>query len=105
MEPIKVTFLGTSGSVPQKDKNFASLIISYKGENLLFDCPEGTQRQIMSSPHSLMKINHVFISHMHADHFRVIWLDSNNDNEPKKRKISNIFSKKGKEKSKSWRSG
>ncbi len=69
MEPIKVTFLGTAGAVPQKDKNFASVILSIRGDNLLFDCPEGTQRQLMQSEHSLMKINNVFISHMHADHF------------------------------------
>jgi ribonuclease Z len=69
MEPIKATFLGTSGSVPQKDKNFSSIIISFRGETMLFDCPEGTQRQLMQSEHSLMNINKVFISHMHADHF------------------------------------
>ena len=69
MEPIKVTFLGTSGSVPQKDKNFASAVITLSGSNLLFDCPEGNQRQLMKSNVSLMKIKNVFISHMHADHF------------------------------------
>ena len=69
MEPIKVTFLGTSGSVPQKDKNFASVLISFRGDVLLFDCPEGTQRQLMKSEHSMMSINNIFISHMHADHF------------------------------------
>jgi len=69
MEPIKVTFLGTSGSVPQKTKNFASAVITLAGSNLLFDCPEGNQRQLMNSNVSLMKIKNVFISHMHADHF------------------------------------
>mgnify|MGYP003978632709 FL=1 len=56
MEPIKVTFLGTSGSVPQKDKNFASAVITLSGSNLLFDCPEGNQRQLMKSNVSLIKI-------------------------------------------------
>ncbi|MEI7961042.1 MAG: ribonuclease Z [archaeon] len=69
MEPIKVTFLGTSGSVPQKDKNFASAALAFRGDLLLFDCPEGTQRQLMKSEHSMMKVQNVFISHMHADHF------------------------------------
>jgi ribonuclease Z len=69
MEQIKVTFLGTAGAVPQKDKNFASVILAFRGDSLLFDCPEGTQRQLMQSDHSLMKIQNVFISHMHADHF------------------------------------
>jgi ribonuclease Z len=69
MEPIKITFLGTSGSTPQKERNFASVLVSFRGDNLLFDCPEGTQKQLMLSEHSLMKIQNVFISHMHADHF------------------------------------
>lgn len=69
MEPIKITFLGTSGSVPQKDKNFASAVLAFRGEIMLFDCPEGTQRQLMNSEHSLMGIDNVFISHMHADHY------------------------------------
>ena len=62
MESIKVIFLGTSGSVPQKDRNFASTTISFGGHNLLFDCPEGNQRQIMTSKISLMKINNVFFN-------------------------------------------
>jgi ribonuclease Z len=69
MEKIKITFLGTSGSVPQKDKNFASSVISFSGNNILFDVPEGTQKQLMISDISLMKINIVFISHLHSDHF------------------------------------
>ncbi len=99
MEEIKVTFLGTSGSVPQKDKNFASAIISHKGENLLFDCPEGTQRQIMASPHSLMKINNVFISHMHADHFLGLfgWIATMTMNQ-RKEKLTLYSPKGGKEK-------
>ncbi|HNV01051.1 MAG TPA: ribonuclease Z [archaeon] len=95
MEQIKITFLGTSGSVPQKDKNFASAIISHKGENLLFDCPEGTQRQIMASTHSLMKINNVFISHMHADHFLGLfgWIATMTMNQRKEKLV--IYSPKG----------
>ena len=69
MESITTTFLGTSGSIPQKGRNFFSAVVSFSGSNLLFDCPEGTQRQLMQSKISLMRISHVFISHMHADHF------------------------------------
>jgi len=95
MEPIKVTFLGTSGSVPQKDKNFASTIISFKGNNFLFDCPEGTQRQLMKSKHSMMGINNIFISHMHADHFLGLfgWIATMTLNQ-RKEKLT-IFSPKG----------
>ena len=95
MEPIKVTFLGTSGSVPQKDKNFASVLLAYRGDSLLFDCPEGTQRQIMQSVHSLMGVNNVFVSHMHADHFLGLfgWISTMTLNQ-RKEKLT-IFSPKG----------
>ncbi len=95
MEPIKVTFLGTSGSVPQKDKNFASALLAYRGDNILFDCPEGTQRQLMNSEHSLMGIENVFISHMHADHFLGLfgWISTMTLNQ-RKNKLT-IWSPKG----------
>jgi len=95
METIKVTFLGTSGSVPQKNKNFASAVISFAGNNLLFDCPEGNQRQLMNSNVSLMKIKNVFISHMHADHFLGLfgWIATMTLNDRKEKLI--IFSPKG----------
>ncbi len=95
MEKIKVTFLGTSGSVPQKDKNFASTIISFSGSNLLFDCPEGTQRQLMQSNVSLMKTNNVFISHLHADHFLGLfgWIATMTLNQ--RREKLTIFSPRG----------
>jgi ribonuclease Z len=99
MEPIKVTFLGTSGSVPQKDKNFASMVLSFRGDTLLFDCPEGTQRQLMNSEHSMMSINNVFISHMHADHFLGLfgWISTMTLNQ-RKEKLTIFAPKGGKEK-------
>ncbi len=95
MEKIKITFLGTSGSVPQKEKNFASTVISFTGHNLLFDCPEGTQKQLMISDLSLMKINHVFISHMHGDHFLGLfgWIATQTLNQRKEKLI--IYSPSG----------
>jgi len=95
MEPIKVTFLGTSGSVPQKDKNFASVLVSYRGDVMLFDAPEGTQRQLMKSEHSMMSVNNIFISHMHADHFLGLfgWISTMTLNQ-RKEKLT-IWSPKG----------
>lgn len=95
MEPIKITFLGTAGGVPQKDKNFASAVLAYRGDTLLFDCPEGTQRQLMQSAHSLMGINNVFVSHMHADHFLGLfgWISTMSLNQ-RKEKLT-IYSPKG----------
>ncbi|MDD4251005.1 MAG: ribonuclease Z [Candidatus ainarchaeum sp.] len=95
MEKIKITFLGTSGSVPQKNKNSSSTAITFEGNNILFDAPEGTQRQLMISDLSLMKINNVFISHMHADHFLGLfgWIATQTLNQ-RKEKLT-IFSPKG----------
>lgn len=99
MEKIKVTILGSSGSVPKKESNFASCAISFNGENLLFDAPEGIQRQLMQSNISLMKINHIFISHMHADHFLGLfgWIATMNLNQ-RKEKLTIYSPKRGGEK-------
>ncbi|PIU21862.1 MAG: ribonuclease Z [Candidatus Diapherotrites archaeon CG08_land_8_20_14_0_20_34_12] len=68
MEPLEITILGTSCSSPTAERNLSSTIVKYRGENLLFDCAEGTQRQIMKANLSYMAINHIFLSHFHADH-------------------------------------
>jgi len=66
---IKVFFLGNSASLPTIDRNLSSVLINYNGQNYLFDCPENCQQQIMKAKQSIMKINNIFISHMHGDHF------------------------------------
>jgi len=65
---ITAVFLGTSCSNPTKDRNLSSVALKYEGSTLLFDAPEGVQRQMMASTVSYMKINHIFLSHLHADH-------------------------------------
>jgi len=69
---IQITFLGTVSGIPSKTRNHPAITLEYFGEEkdtLLFDCGEGTQKQLMQSGISFMKINKVFISHWHADHF------------------------------------
>lgn len=68
MAGIKVCFLGTSASTPSKDRNLSSTLLNFNGSNFLFDCSEGTQRQIMNSGFSFMKVDCIFISHFHGDH-------------------------------------
>lgn len=68
MEKIKVIFLGTAASTPTKDRGLSSVALKRKGEWFLFDCPEGTQRQMLSTGVSMLKIKSIFISHLHADH-------------------------------------
>jgi ribonuclease Z len=64
---MQVTFLGTSAAVPTVDRNVAALMMQREGELLLFDCGEGTQRQMMRYA-SGFAIEEVFITHFHADH-------------------------------------
>ncbi|MBI4170579.1 MAG: ribonuclease Z [Candidatus Aenigmarchaeota archaeon] len=72
MTQIEVTFLGTTAGIPTKYRNHASIHLLYRSEQesqFLFDCGEGTQRQIFSVGLNFMRINEIFISHWHADHF------------------------------------
>lgn len=68
MEEIKVIFLGTSSSAPTKERNHTSILLIFKGNYLLFDCGEGTQRQLKKANISPLRINKIFITHLHADH-------------------------------------
>lgn len=63
-----VTLLGTSCMVPTKERNVSSLYISHKGDGLLFDCGEGTQRQMNLAKLNRNDVKHIFLSHWHADH-------------------------------------
>lgn len=65
---IRVTFLGTAASRPTVSRNVSGVVVNREGELLLFDCGEGTQRQMMRFGTGF-SISDVFFSHMHADHF------------------------------------
>lgn len=65
---MKLTFLGTSCMVPTKERNVSSLYLEYKGEGILFDCGEGTQRQMNMAGIKRTKIKKILISHWHGDH-------------------------------------
>jgi len=64
---LTVTFLGTGAAIPSLDRNVASLALAREGETLLFDCGEGTQRQMMRYGVSF-SMRDVFFTHFHADH-------------------------------------
>ena len=63
-----ITILGTSSMMPTKERNHSALFIKTGGEGLLFDCGEGTQRQMSIADLPKSAISHIFISHWHADH-------------------------------------
>ncbi len=64
---MRVTFLGTSGAVPTTERSTSGLLVEREGDRLLFDCGEGTQRQMMRYGTGF-DIGHIFLTHMHGDH-------------------------------------
>src|SRR3989338_9408269 len=66
---LRVVFLGTSAAVPSPARNPAAVALKADGDIILFDCAEGTQRQMMKLGVSYAKVKAIFISHHHADHF------------------------------------
>jgi ribonuclease Z len=64
---MKVTFLGTGGTYPTASRNVTSHAVRVKGESILFDCGEGTQRQLQKSG-MRFGAHRIFFSHLHLDH-------------------------------------
>jgi ribonuclease Z len=64
---LAAIFLGTGGSVPSARRSTASVLISRGGDRLLFDCGEGTQRQMQRSI-GLTQVDEIYLTHFHADH-------------------------------------
>jgi ribonuclease Z len=64
---MRVTFLGTSGAVPTTQRNTSAMVVNRDGDRLLFDCGEGTQRQMMRFGTGFA-VDHVFLTHLHGDH-------------------------------------
>jgi ribonuclease Z len=65
---FEITMLGTSSMVPTKERNVQSIYLEYRGEGILFDCGEGTQRQMNIVGISRTKVKKILISHWHGDH-------------------------------------
>src|SRR5256885_8038747 len=65
---LSVTFLGTSAARPTVERNVSALALVREGETLLFECGEGTQRQMMRYGVSFA-LSDIFFTHFHADHF------------------------------------
>ena len=62
-------FLGTSGSTPTAKRALAATLVRRGGERLLFDCAEGTQRQLLRCDVGLVDLEEIFLTHFHADHY------------------------------------
>jgi ribonuclease Z len=66
---LDVVFLGTSASAPTARRGTSALLLRRGGERLLFDCGEGTQRQLLRSSVGLVDLEEIFVTHYHADHY------------------------------------
>ncbi len=65
---LQVIFLGTGGSIPTPQRGLSAIAIKRKAELLLFDCGEGTQRQMIQAGVGFHRKTKIFITHMHGDH-------------------------------------
>ncbi|HVW90326.1 MAG TPA: ribonuclease Z [Gaiellaceae bacterium] len=66
---LDIVFLGTSASAPTAARAPMAILVRRGGERLLFDCAEGTQRQLMRSSLGLPDLEEIFLTHFHADHY------------------------------------
>jgi ribonuclease Z len=66
---LDVVFLGTSGATPTAQRAPAATLVRRGGERILFDCAEGTQRQLLRCDIGLVELREVFLTHFHADHY------------------------------------
>jgi ribonuclease Z len=66
---MKLTILGCYAATPRTISNPTSQVLEIKNRLFLIDCAEGTQVQLRKSKVKFSKINHIFISHLHGDHF------------------------------------
>jgi ribonuclease Z len=64
---LSAVFLGTGGSVPSARRSTASVMLVRGGQRLMFDCGEGTQRQLQRSL-GLAQVDEIYLTHFHADH-------------------------------------
>ncbi len=65
---MEIVFLGTGATMPSRERNVSSTAVLMDGVSLLFDCGEGTQRQMMRAGVSFMKVRWIALSHYHGDH-------------------------------------
>ncbi len=65
---MRVIFLGTAGSVPTPDRSLPAVLVKRGNEQLMFDCGESVQRQMIRAKVGFHKKMKIFVSHMHGDH-------------------------------------
>ncbi|HEY5750413.1 MAG TPA: ribonuclease Z [Chryseolinea sp.] len=66
---FKITILGSSGALPAYGRYTSSQLVEVQNRHFLVDCGEGAQMQLMKLQANFHRIDHIFISHLHGDHF------------------------------------
>ena len=66
---FRLTILGTSSALPTSDRYPTAHVLNVHERLFLIDCGEGTQMQMRRYHIRFGRINHIFISHLHGDHF------------------------------------
>ncbi|MBZ0244027.1 MAG: ribonuclease Z [Bacteroidales bacterium] len=69
MIPFELTILGAGSALPTIHRSATSQFLHYNGHNMLIDCAEGTQMRLQELKISAMKLDRIFISHLHGDHY------------------------------------
>jgi ribonuclease Z len=66
---FSITVLGSSAAIPTSSRNPSGMLVKMNEKMFLIDCGEGTQMQLRRMKIKFQRINHIFISHLHGDHF------------------------------------
>ena len=69
MTDFQVTILGNGSAVPTAFQNPTAQLLRYNQHNFLIDCGEGTQMQMIKYQVPHKNLSHIFISHLHGDHY------------------------------------
>lgn len=95
MTNFEFLVLGTGSATPVINRNPSSFLLSYENESFLIDCGEGTQYRLLANKVKSSRIRHIFISHLHGDHyFGLIGLLSSWNLNQRKEELT-IFGPKG----------
>lgn len=65
----RVTVLGSNSAAPTRNRNPSGQVLELDGKKVLIDCGEGTQKRLLLNGINFQKINYIFISHLHGDHY------------------------------------
>lgn len=92
---FNITILGSNSAIPAHGRNQTSQLISWDGESFLIDCGESTQFQLRKYKIKYSKINHIFISHLHGDHYLGLMGLINNYSLNNRKKPLHLYGPKG----------